>query len=256
MTPNQMGAVAAAEPGAGSSPDCQSGEVDDPALDRKEFEALLNQALASPQEPGFALGVLMVQVNGIGRINRALGYDAGEEVLESLGNHLRQNLGPSAVLTRFAEGCFVALLEGISGEAEGVRMANEAVEVTRSPCFTGSLQVRLTASVGVALAGAEGERAGELLRNVDAATQDSKLRGPNHVEVFRPAARQRIVRQLQLEAELCAALERDELELHFQPIVSLRDSELMAIEALLRWQHPDRGLIPPNSSYPLPRRAG
>lgn len=225
-------------------------------LSREEFETQLAQALECAQATASALVVLMFEVSGIGRINRAFGYRAGKAVLEELRGQLRRSQGANVVIAQFTEGRFVALCENISGEAGGLRIGSELVEEIRTPRFIGGLQIRLSTSVGVSIVGEPHKGPEQLLRDVDAAMQAARRRGSNRIEIFRPEARRRIIRQLQFEADLGTALERDELELHFQPIVSVHDSETIAIESLLRWRHPERGLIPPDQFIPAAEKSG
>jgi diguanylate cyclase (GGDEF)-like protein/excisionase family DNA binding protein len=223
---------------------------------RGEFETLLSRALERQEEEGVQTAVLMIDVNGIARINRALGHGAGDEVLDNLGRQLRRVVGPEAKLARFTGERFVVLCERLAGEVEAVQLGNKVVDAVRASRLVGDLRVRLTVNVGVAIVPPAHASVEAVLRDVDSATQQAGWRGPNRVEVFRPETRRQIVRQLKLEAELYAAFERDELGVHFQPIVSLRDQRLVAIEALIRWHHPSRGLVPPDRFIPAAEESG
>ncbi len=225
-------------------------------LGRSAFEAAVERSLRDASERGYTAGIVMIEVNGIGRINRALGHRAGDAVVEDVVHHLRHSVGPDVVLGRFVHGSFVALLGRISGAAQAIRIANGMVETVRTPRISGGLRVQLSASVGVSVVSPEAECAEKLLRNAAAATHAAKQRGPNHVELFRAEARPHTVRRLQLEAELCSALDDDELEIHFQPIVSVGPSEPPAIEALLRWRHPEQGLILAEQFIPIAEESG
>jgi excisionase family DNA binding protein len=198
----------------------------------------------------------MIEVGGIERINRAVGYGAGEEVWHALVGQLRGALHQDAVVAEFGDRRLVVLLEEIRSECEAVRIAMELLGVIRSPRFSGVLRLRLSASVGVLMIEGDAETPATLLRDVGAAAQVASRRGTNRVEVFRPEARQLMVRTLRLEAELCKAIESSQLELHLQPIVSLSDGVPIAIEALVRWRHPDRGLIGPDQFFAIAEQSG
>lgn len=225
-------------------------------IDRAELEARLADLLGSSGSGRGMAALLMIEVGGIERVYPALGYGAGEEIWHDLEGQLRGSLPSKASIAELGDWHLVVLLEEVSTEAEAVRIAREVLTAIRAPRFSGALRLRLTASVGVLMVGGDGQTPQTLLRDVSAAAQAASRRGPNRVEVFRPEVRQRMVRTLRLEAELSKAIERSELELHLQPIIPLGDVAPIAVEALVRWRHPDRGLIGPGQFIGIAEESG
>ena len=225
-------------------------------LGLEEFELRLSDALNRLSEAQLGFTVLMLETRGVGRIDRALGHPIGRRVLDDLGRQLRGSQPADTALSHFAAGRFVLLAEGVSTEFDALRLATDLLDVVRRPRIVGGMRIRLTASVGIVVVGRPDRGPPQLLRDADAAVRTARRRGHNQIEVFEPETQGKIVRQLQLEADLGAALERDEFELHFQPIVSSRNCEVIGLEALLRWRHPERGPLAPGQFISVAENAG
>lgn len=222
-------------------------------IGRTELEAALDRAL-SLERDGSVVAVLLVEVGGIARLDSLLGHEAGDRTASELAGQLEGFATAGDTLAELGTGRFALLRGSCAGEAEATRLAEDIVDAIREPRYVDELAVRLTVNVGVALA--TRARARNLLRDGEIALQSAKERGPNRVEAFRPAIRQRVARQLETEAELSLALERDELELEFQPIVSLGAPGLFALETLVRWRHPRRGRVLPGLFVPAAEDGG
>ena len=238
-----------------------SGPSSDDRIDRRgvlrrgEFDAVLADALArTPPEPS-ERALFMVDVRGVDRISRALGYAVSDEQLDDLGARLAAAAG-SAAVARIGEDRFVILREGLGDRAEVPELARRLIEAVRTPRIVSGLRVRLAAGVGAVIPPRRPVGAEEVMREAAAATAVATKAGPNRFEVFYPETRQTLVSRLQLEDELLIALQRNEFEAHFQPIVAAAGGELMAVEALLRWRHPDRGLVAPDRFLPVAEETG
>ncbi len=219
---------------------------------RSSFVRYLERTIARDRGPGTVLAVLSIDVAGIDDINMTVGHDGGDEALQEVARRLCELLSSSdTVLARFAGTQFVVLREGVASELEALRIAEDALRVIRLPLIIGEQQVLLTGSVGIATVHHGHTRAADVLRDAEGALRHAKALGGNRTEVFTVAARERVAERLRIEEELRLALVREELILHFQPIMSLRQPGVPEFEALVRWRHPSRGMLPPSRFVPI-----
>ena len=160
-------------------------------------------------------------------------------------------------VARFGGDEFVVLCEEVAGEEVVVRLAERIGTEVAQPLHAGEHELELTASIGIAVASRAAETSPEsLVRDADAAMYRAKEQGRARFEMFDLAMRSRALERLAQEAELRHAIERDELLLHYQPIVALADGSVRGLEALVRWEHPERGLVPPGDFIPLAEESG
>jgi EAL domain-containing protein (putative c-di-GMP-specific phosphodiesterase class I) len=143
------------------------------------------------------------------------------------------------------------LLESVEDPSDVIRVAQRISEALREPFSVSYYRVSVNTSIGIALGAAHTNDPEGMLREADTAMYRAKEQGPGRYEVFDPAMQARAQERLELEAELRRAVEQEEFVLHYQPIVSLRDGSMVGFEALLRWQHPERGLLKPSAFMPL-----
>jgi diguanylate cyclase (GGDEF)-like protein/PAS domain S-box-containing protein len=198
------------------------------------------------------VGVLFMDLDGFKTINDSLGHEAGDRFLVTVAEHLKNRLRPEDVLARFGGDEFAVLLEDVANVTEAIWVAQRIAEGLQEPLAVNSHQVSVSTSVGIALGSANTNDDPEgMLRKADAAMYQAKEQGPGRYAVFDPAMQERAQERLELEAELRKALERGEFLLYYQPEVSLRDGTIVGFEALLRWQHPQRGLLKPQAFMPL-----
>jgi diguanylate cyclase (GGDEF)-like protein/PAS domain S-box-containing protein len=221
---------------------------------RELFQDRVDHALERSGRRGATHAVLFLDLDTFKAVNDTLGHVTGDRLLVEFAERLSENLRAGDTAARLGGDEFAVLLEDISeGEATGV--ATRFLEVFRRPVRVEGREVVLTASVGIAVT--EPERtAEELLRNADLAMYEAKRRGRNRWTVFstdlHAAARQRF----EVEADLRAALERDELSLQYQPVVTLPEGRIIGIEALVRWRHPERGPLSPAEFIPVAEDSG
>jgi diguanylate cyclase (GGDEF)-like protein/PAS domain S-box-containing protein len=198
------------------------------------------------------VGVLFMDLDGFKTINDSLGHEAGDRFLVTVAERLKNRLRPEDVLARFGGDEFAVLLEDVANVTEAIWVAQRIAEGLQEPLAVNSHQVSVSTSVGIALGSANTNDDPEgMLRKADAAMYQAKEQGPGRYAVFDPAMQERAQERLELEAELKKALERGEFLLYYQPEVSLRDGTIVGFEALLRWQHPQRGLLKPQAFMPL-----
>jgi len=199
--------------------------------------------------------VLALDLDRFKLVNESLGHRAGDELLAAAAPRLRQTVRSSDTVARFSGDEFGVLLEDITCEQDAIDMAERIAGVFARPFVLDGDEHFITTSIGISLAEG-GERAEDLLRDADAAMHRAKERGRARYELFDEALRGRALSRLRVENDLRRALERDELTLHYQPLISLRDREMVSVEALVRWDHPERGRISPVDFIPVAEENG
>ena len=201
------------------------------------------------------VAVLFVDLDGFKPINDMLGHAVGDEVLKEAARRLRTTTRDSDTVARIGGDEFVLLAEDVSDMADCASLANRVIQVLAQPLEVQGHQVTLSGSVGVALYPEHGDRL-KLVQNADAAMYTAKRAGGNTYALFESRMNEGLQDQLSLQQDLRHALERGELQLHYQPKVDARLGRLQGVEALLRWQHPTRGMVGPNVFIPIAERFG
>ena len=199
--------------------------------------------------------VLYLDIDHFKLVNDSMGHHAGDELLAAVAARLKHALRPSDTVARFGGDEFGLVLEEISTERDAVAAAERIAAVFARPFVMGADEHFVTTSIGIALAEG-GEAPDELIRDADAAMYRAKERGRARYELFDEMTRGRAIARLRVENDLRRAVERDELRLVYQPMVSLRDESIVSVEALIRWDHPQRGLISPDEFIPVAEETG
>jgi diguanylate cyclase (GGDEF)-like protein/PAS domain S-box-containing protein len=234
---------------------------------RAMFEELLDLALSRARRKELAVAVLFMDLDNFKLVNDSLGHEAGDELLQQMGTRLRQALRDMDVVARQGGDEFLLLLGDLERGAQSVRpdaeasvIAAESVaerihELLKQPFAIGGTEFYITASIGISLFPLDGDDGKALLKNADAAMYRSKRSAPGTSTVFSKEAVDPMTR-LSLATRLRRAAERKEWMLHYQPIVDLSDGHLVSVEALLRWQDPMTGMVPPGEFIPLAEEMG
>jgi diguanylate cyclase (GGDEF)-like protein/PAS domain S-box-containing protein len=199
--------------------------------------------------------VLVLDVDRFKLVNDSLGHKVGDELLAMAAPRLKQAVRTSDTVARFGGDEFGVLLEEIAGEHDAIEMAQRIASVFTRPFVLDGNEHFVTTSIGIALAEG-GELAEDLMRDADAAMNRAKERGRARYELFDEGMRGRAISRLRVENDLRRALERDELVLDYQPLVSLHDESIVGVEALIRWEHPQRGRIAPADFIPVAEENG
>jgi diguanylate cyclase (GGDEF)-like protein/PAS domain S-box-containing protein len=223
---------------------------------RPLFVDRLEHALGVAQGRETPLVVFFCDLDHFKVINDSLGHEVGDEVLKDVVPRLRKQLRSVDTVARFGGDEFAILVEEVVDEAEAARIGERICNAFKEPFMVEGLEQHLTTSIGISISGAEGATAESLIRDAHAAMYRAKDRGRNRAEPFNKEMRTKSVRRLQLERELRRALDREELSLQYQPIVALGSGEIPALEALIRWEHPERGLIDPSEFVPIAEDSG
>ena len=254
---------------AGSQTDVTASKVADPltglpnrVLFMDRLELRVEQAR---HRPDGSFAILLLDVDRFKNINDSLGHAAGDELLKGIARRLRDRLRVSDTVARLQEDCSIARLAGdefavllheIHDVQDTVSVADRIGAEMHQPFLLDGHEVFVTLSIGIAGSQMGYERAEDLMRDADTALHCAKVAGRARFEIFEPGMRRRAITRLQLETDLRRALVRNELRLYYQPIVDLRTRRIAGFEALVRWQHPSRGMVPPGEFIPLAEETG
>ena len=223
---------------------------------RSYFMSRFRTALAETPVHGGRVAVLCLDLDRFKIINDTLGHGVGDELLSVLSIRLASSAGPGCMVARLGGDEFTVLLEQ-TGEGETIAIATRIVESLRQSFHVAGHELSVTVSVGVAISGRRGgTSANDLLRQADIALYRAKSEGASRFVLFRPEMDALSASHLELESGLRRATERGELVLHYQPEIDLATGALVGMEALVRWQHPQRGLVPPGDFIKLAEETG
>ena len=224
---------------------------------RGNFVELLKHAFnRARRRSGDRLAVLLLDVDGFGSLNARLGHAAGDELLMQLVERLHASLGEGDVLARAGADEFAVLIEDVKDGVEVEGVVRRLHEAAARPFDVKGEEVPLTVSIGVALSAAPYTRASDLLADATAAMYRARAQGRGQAVTFDAAMRERAPHLLDLEADLRSALARDEFRVQYLPIVDVKRGRIQGFEALIRWAHPERGLISPEQFVPLADETG
>ena len=224
-------------------------------LNRASFTDRVAASLEVEQPTGRLAAVLFIDLDHFKIINDSLGHAAGDELLVTVAQRLRHTLRPGDLLARFGGDEFVVLCARVLGDSAVAEIAQRLISAVAEPILIGNDEVFVTASIGFALAN-EADTAETLLRHTDAAMYQAKHDGRARAVMFRPDHHGSAVAALRTGNDLHRALHRDELVLHYQPIIDLRTGRVIGFEALMRWNHPERGLLAPSEFIAFAEETG
>jgi diguanylate cyclase (GGDEF)-like protein len=220
---------------------------------RALFQTKVRDALAAGRE---RVGVLFIDLDDFKTVNDSLGHVVGDELLRAVAGRLAVCLRPGDVAARLGGDEFAVLVQGTADSRAATTVATRIVERMRDPFQVMGAEIMVRASIGIATGEAGELGADEILRNADEAMYTAKGLGKGRWEVFAPSMHAAVLSRHEFKADLHRALERDELVVQYQPIFEIPSVEVVAAEALIRWQHPRRGLVQPDDFIPLAEETG
>ncbi len=216
----------------------------------------LDHAVDRTRRSGMISAVLFADLDGFKQINDLFGHFAGDELLISISERLSTALRPGDTLARLSGDEFIILCEDLSSPAEADGIASRMVDAVAAPCVLSCAQVEVTASVGIAFSGNSDQCPEQVLQEADTAMYQAKRKGGGRFQTVDAREQHLAGQRANLERDLHGALQRGELRSHYQPIVDTATCRMVGVEALLRWVHPTRGLVPPVLAIPLAERSG
>jgi diguanylate cyclase (GGDEF)-like protein len=227
---------------------------------RLSFRESLDDRLLTLQASSGELALLFIDLDDFKRVNDTLGHEAGDEVLSQLSMRVRLTLEQTAAhgfeIARFGGDEFIVLYLADDIRAASARLAEALIAEVARPLLLGGKQVFLGASVGITLFPFDATHAGQLLKNADIAMYQAKVAGKNCYRFYSRAMDQAVERRVQLEHDLRGAWDRGEMHVVYQPLFQLADGRVTGAEALLRWNHPQLGMVPPSVFVEVAEQAG
>jgi diguanylate cyclase (GGDEF)-like protein len=225
---------------------------------RVQLEAELEELLRDRDPDDAPLAVLFLDLDRFKLVNDTLGHSTGDELLRAVANRLRNNVRPNDLVMRIGGDEFVIVLPSVRDEHEAREISERTRLTFGTPFQAGGAEIPISTSIGVTMAGGSWpiNDAETLLREADTAMYAAKEHGGDFAVSFDTAMHDRVIRRLALEGEIRLAVNRDELSLHYQPIVQVTDGRVTGVEALLRWEHPVLGQVPPADFIPVCEEIG
>jgi diguanylate cyclase (GGDEF)-like protein len=223
---------------------------------RLMFAQTLEQRVQHSVRSGRPLALLFVDVDRFKNVNDALGHDAGDRLLREAAQRMQRCLRASDIVARFGGDEFTVVVEDLPDQAYAQRVAEKLMKALGEPMLIEGREFHVTASIGIATCPKDASDARTLQKNADIAMFRAKARGRNGFCFHAPQAEVQSLERLTMEAQLKRALERGELALHYQPKQEIVSGRVTGMEALLRWHHPERGLVPPVQFIPLAEETG
>jgi len=223
---------------------------------RRLFQELLIRELAQSKRSGTVLGVVILDLDNFKDVNDSLGHTYGDLLLMEVSKRLTHIVREDDLVARLGGDEFALLLPHAERPEDLLMVVRRLLSACRQPFQLEWREVLTSASIGVSFYPQDGEGPEALMRNADSALYQSKHRGRNNLQLFDPSMNQAVHRRLQLEQDLRRAIKGDELFLEYQPLVSLGDGRIAGLEALVRWRHPTKGVIAPDTFIPLAEETG
>jgi diguanylate cyclase (GGDEF)-like protein/PAS domain S-box-containing protein len=223
---------------------------------RALFRDRLELAISRRGRANEGFAVMVLDLDNFKAINDTVGHTAGDAVLVEIAGRLQSALRPSDTAARLGGDEFAVLIENVKAEAGALRVVKRIADFLNSPVEVEGETWFMSGSMGVAFSGDGAETVDNTLRNADVAMYDAKKHGRGQFAIFEPAMHEAVLARLALESDLRQAIERDELTLLYQPQVDLKRAQVVGVEALVRWQHPTRGMISPAEFIPLAEESG
>lgn len=226
------------------------------AANRRLFEDRGRQSLKQGYRNGHDVGLIGLDVDHFKRINDTLGHDVGDELLKVLFSRMKDCLREEDTIARLGGDEFAILLNKVNGRDGCLKVAENLLKSITRPVQVPGQQLIITTSIGVTLAPQDGTDYGVLLKNADMAMYRAKKNGRNTIQFYEPEIGEEMAHQLNIEQALRQGLEQNEFILYFQPQIDLEDNRVIGFEALLRWHHPQKGLLTPAHFLDIAEQSG
>jgi diguanylate cyclase (GGDEF)-like protein len=216
----------------------------------------LTKALQRSKRNGTNAALLFIDLDGFKKINDSLGHGTGDRLLQETAQRLSQCVRATDTVARWGGDEFLVILPDMATPESAELVAEKVLEVCSGSYQLDGYDLSVTASIGISVFPLDGNDGTELMRNADAAMYAAKESGRNALRFFQPELNHRAIERLGLESDLRRALANHEFALHYQPVIAIETGDIVGAEALLRWRHPETGLIPPDKFIPIAEDTG
>jgi diguanylate cyclase (GGDEF)-like protein len=223
---------------------------------RELFIDRLSLALVQAHRDGRKLAVLFLDLDRFKQINDSLGHSVGDELLRAMGRRVHEAVREGDTLARLGGDEFTLLLPGIHNASEAARIAQKLLEAVRRPFELQGRELFVTTSIGISIYPEDGVDAESLIRSADVAMYRAKEQGRDRFQLYAPAMNAQAVERMGLEHGLRKALSQEQLVIHYQPVIEVSTGRIHGTEALVRWRHPELGLVPPDDFIELAEMTG
>jgi diguanylate cyclase (GGDEF)-like protein/PAS domain S-box-containing protein len=218
--------------------------------------AHLPGAIAEAKRTGSMLAVLFLDLDRFKHINDSRGHETGDKLLKAVAQRIRATTRTDDIVVRMGGDEFIVVLKTVATAEQINETASRITEALVAPVLIDGRSLVTTASIGVSLFPRDGSTMGELLRQSDTAMYQAKDRGRNNFQLFSPVMERKLKERIAIESSLRAALQSQQLDVHYQPIVDIDSHRIVALEALLRWRHPAHGFVPPGRFVAVAEETG
>ena len=223
---------------------------------RHSFVEQVEQAIEAAKQNGRGLALFLVDLDRFRNINDSLGHTIGDRLLEIIASRLTKSVREADILARLGGDEFAILAPGMDGNEDATRVAERVLGAVAEPAQVDEHEIRVSASVGISTHPDNGKTAEEFLQSADAAMYAAKKRGRGRYSFSSRVLTDAVRTQNKIEMDLMNACSRDEFVIYYQPIVDANSDRVIGMEALLRWKHPKRGIVPPDQFFPLLEELG
>lgn len=223
---------------------------------RRLFEDRCEQAIQSAMRHKHQIALIGLDIDHFKRINDTLGHDAGDQFLTIMASRLKDCIRREDTVARLGGDEFAVLLANISGLEGAEIVARNILESISQPIIIKGSELVITSSIGITICPTDGSHYPDLLKNADMAMYRAKKAGRNNIQFYSPEMNEEMARQLRIEQELRAAFQQDQFRLYYQPIIDIETGEVVALEALLRWIHPQKGTLRPEYFLQIAEQTG
>lgn len=216
----------------------------------------LNLAIITADRDEQMIALLFIDLDRFKFVNDSMGHEYGDDLLKQVAKRLNNCVRETDTVARFGGDEFVILLHNVKSDADAAHVAAKLIDQLSEPFLLAEREVIIGASIGIAMHPGDANTAETLIRNADLAMYKAKQSGRNQTHFFTAAMQEHANQRMTLEQDLRHALDREQLEVFYQPVVHGRSGRITGVEALLRWHHPERGMIPPDAFIPLAEETG
>ena len=225
-----------------------AGLPDRQAMTRRLQRSILRSRVGPPD---YVFALLLADLDSFKLVNASLGRATADELLRAIAERLSDSIRPGDQVAHLGSDEFAILLDHLATPSDALQVARRIQQTLARAFQIDGQDVFASVSIGIALSSTGYQTGEEVLRDASTAATRAKAAGPGRIEIFDPAMRTRALARLRLESDLRRALEREELRVHYQPVVSMKDGGVVGFEALVRWQHEERGLVSPAEFLPI-----